>query len=132
MAEEARYSEERIVQLKGTTNGIKIAIVPQLEPVANAIVPESKKTKVGRSSGVSRSLNKEVKNSTIPISSSTADSPQAKMRITIVGKINFIPANQALTVSDKVKMPWEIDNIAAAISANRDPHNRDVAESAYQ
>ena len=44
--------------------------------------------------------------------------------------INFIPPNQALTVSDKVKMPWETDNTAAASTPRRDPHNSDVAESA--
>ena len=105
MLDVARDSGDTTVQLNGTTNGIKIAIVPQLEPVAKAMVPERRKTKLGKSSGINRSLNKEVKNSIIPISSSTADSPQAKVRMTIVGKINFIPTNQALTVSDKVKIP---------------------------
>ena len=68
-------------QASGITNGIRIAIVPQLVPVVNAVIAASMKAIAGINATGIESANSVTKNFAVLTAAVTSDNDHANMRI---------------------------------------------------
>ena len=85
----------------GTTNGKRMAIVPQEVPVAKLTAAAITKTAAGRSPGASPSPMSWIRYSAVWTSSQMPPSAQARTRMAAARSIDFIPSTHASIASPR-------------------------------
>ncbi len=109
--------------VSGITTGSMMAMVPHDVPVANAIAPAMKKTRTGISSSATRSERSCDRYCAVPISSVTAPSDQASVRMIMPIIIAFMPASQASMLSCIVKAFCPTEIAIATRQPASEPHS---------
>ena len=99
----------------GTTNGMRMAIVPQLVPVVNAVIEARIKTMAGIKATGSAPASNVTRYAAVFSAAVTSDNDQARTRIIMPNNVARNPPYQASTVSWTERIPWPIV-IAAATS----------------
>ena len=99
--------------VSGTTSGRRIPIVPQLEPVANAVAAASRNTTTGTSPGFNESPRTETWYGAVCSASVTLESDHARTRMIIAKSMLFKPAYHASTISPISRMRCPLVMIVA-------------------
>ena len=108
-----------------------MAKVPQLEPVAKAMNPVTRKTSGATSAGVRNGCTWEAKNGPVPIALHVAPRARASTSNTASGSMPPAPLNDRSTYSCTEKMPWVRLMTAIIASARRTAQSTDVEPDAW-
>ena len=106
------------------TNGIRMAMVAQAVPVANAMNAEVRNTSIGINSMGIVSLRTCARYSAVPRSFVICPNDQAIVRMTTAISIDFIPVSQASKDSLRLSILWDTDKNIATMHPANEPQRR--------